>query len=153
MAQPKWSAAEESAMRDSHSDLINQVFSSAIGARPPATLARSSSSVSKSCSSSTAFDAIMMQDLFNELDVVRKARERGYRVEWKHWRPTPPHILPEAISVTLRFFSPLRTVIFDVHAYLTAGVHPVEIQRSQLLDPKHIIFHETIRVYVGDQSP
>ena len=93
-----------------------------------------------------------MQDLFNELDLVRNAREQQYQVEWLDWRPAPPHLVPGAVTVALRFFSPLRTVIFDVHAYLTTGSYPVEIRVSELLDPQHIVFHETARIYVLKDS-
>jgi hypothetical protein len=52
--------------------------------------------------------------------------------------------------VLLRFIAPHRTVIFDVHAFLTSREDRVIIERSGLLDPKHIVFQETVRVYVAN---
>ena len=89
-----------------------------------------------------------MQNLFNELNLIDRAYRRGYDVERLDWMPAPPPLPRGTITVLLRFIAPQRTVFFDVHAYLASEEDRVIIEKSGLLDPKHIVLHETVRMYV-----
>lgn len=152
MRQPRRSAEASDAIRASHSALINQLFKSPISASPPASLASKSSSFSKDCTSSELFDAIMLQNLFNDLDLVGRVLADDYRVERLSWSETPIPGPAPIVAVLLRFLSPNDTIVFDVHGYLTSPRDIVIIGKSGMLDPKTIVLQRRIHILCAPGS-
>jgi hypothetical protein len=82
-----------------------------------------------------------IQNLFNHLDLIDRARTHNYTVTWLSWMAASPALsgrLGEpAIKVLLRFQVPDQLVVFDVHAYLARDLR---ILGSSLMDPKTVFF-------------
>lgn len=140
MSQPRWSAAEKSAMEASHGALINQVLKSRIDKSPPSSLSRSDKSLSSN-RSRFEVDIWALRGFFNRLKLVDRAFEDNYTASWKAWDPTPQSVLDdlkcdEAYSVILRFEAADGCIAFDAHAHLSPEREI--ITRTKMLDPKHI---------------
>jgi hypothetical protein len=95
----------------------------------------------------------MLQNLFNDLDLVGLVSQDGYRVERLSWSETPIPGPAPVVAVLLRFISPQETIVFDVHGYLTSPGNSVVIGKSGMLEPKTIVLQRRIHIHCAPGGP
>jgi len=149
MSQPKWSAAWLPAWEASHLAFINQLLNAPISASPPSSLPRKSTSLSSNCEEISC-SGIELQDLFNMLDLIERARVHNYTASWLMWKQASPEVEQDfgepAVNVLLRFISQETLVAFDVHAFLSYDLRILSRDRK-MLDPKTIFLLKRTHFY------